>query len=94
MRIEVRLFAMQRVQTGERALEPGAARGSDVADAWAALVAELPGPGAVCGSVRFARNGATCEADDPSRTGTSWRSSRRSLAATTADARGVGASGS
>ena len=65
MRIEVRLFAMQRLQTGRRSHELELADGSDVAGAWAALVADFPDLAASAASVRFARNGRYVDADEP-----------------------------
>jgi molybdopterin synthase catalytic subunit len=64
MRITVRLFALQRAQTGLRQHELELAEGSDVAAAWAALVADLPVIAAAGGVVRFARNGRYVEADE------------------------------
>jgi molybdopterin synthase catalytic subunit len=61
VRVEVRLFAMQRAQTGLRSRPLDLPEGADVAAAWAALVAELPVLAPATGSVRFARNGAYVE---------------------------------
>ena len=53
----MRLFALQRVQTGLRQLDLELAPGASVADAWRALVAEWPVLASAAGIVRFARNG-------------------------------------
>ncbi len=58
MRVTVRLFALQRAQTGLRSHELELPDGADVRDAWAALVADLPVIAAAGTSVRFARNGS------------------------------------
>jgi len=55
--ITVRLFAMQRAQTGLRSHELELAEGADVAAAWDALVRDLPVIADATPSVRFARNG-------------------------------------
>ena len=57
MRVRVRLFALQRVQTGLRELDLDLASGATVADAWRALVADRPVLAGAEGIVRFARNG-------------------------------------
>jgi molybdopterin synthase catalytic subunit len=64
MRVTVRLFALQRVQTGLRQHQLELAEGADVAAAWAALVADLPVIAAAGGVVRFARNGRYVEPDE------------------------------
>jgi MoaE-MoaD fusion protein len=64
MRIEVRLFAMQRVQTGLRSYPLDLPDGSDVAAAWTALTADLPVLAAAGSSVRFARNGRYVESSE------------------------------
>ena len=64
MRITVRLFALQRAQTGLRQHQLELAEGSDVAAAWEALVADLPVIAAAGGVVRFARNGSDVEPDE------------------------------
>ncbi len=58
MRVTVRLFALQRAQTGLRRHELELPDGADVAAAWNALVADLPVVAGAAGVVRFARNGA------------------------------------
>jgi molybdopterin synthase catalytic subunit len=65
MRIRVRLFALQRVQTGLRQLDLELPAQASVADAWRALVAEQPVLAGAEGIVRFARNGVY--ADDGER---------------------------
>jgi len=65
MRITVRLFALQRAQTGLRAYELELPDGADVAAAWTALVAELPVVAGAEGSARFARNGTYVGASEP-----------------------------
>ena len=62
MRITVRLFALQRAQTGLRRHELELPEGADVAAAWAALVADLPVIAGAEGAVRFARNGVYVDA--------------------------------
>jgi molybdopterin synthase catalytic subunit len=57
MDVEVRLFAMQRVQTGRSRHVLELPDGADVALAWAALVREFPELEPATQSVRFARNG-------------------------------------
>jgi molybdopterin synthase catalytic subunit len=57
VRIEVRLFAMQRAQTGRRSHTLDLSDGADVAAAWETLVAEFPVLAGAGSSVRFARNG-------------------------------------
>jgi molybdopterin synthase catalytic subunit len=54
--VRVRLFAMQRQQTGTREHQLVLERGATVADAWQALVAAFPILAPSGGSVRFARN--------------------------------------
>lgn len=63
MRVEVRLFALQRAQTGQRSVGLELPEGADVAAAWAALVADWPvlAPGGE--SVRFAQNGRYVDRD-------------------------------
>jgi len=63
MRVEVRLFAVQRAQTGQRAVVLELPEGADVADAWAALVADWPVLAPAAESVRFAQNGRYVDAD-------------------------------
>ncbi len=65
MRITVRLFALQRAQTGLRAYELELPDGADVAAAWTALVAELPVVAGAEGSARFARNGTYVDTAEP-----------------------------
>jgi molybdopterin converting factor subunit 1 len=61
VRIEVRLFAMQRSQTGRRSHVLELADGADVDAAWTALVAEFPVLAPARQSVRFAVNGRYVE---------------------------------
>lgn len=61
MRIEVRLFAMQRIQTGRSRHALELPEEADVAAAWAALVAAFPELAPAQASVRFARNGRYVE---------------------------------
>jgi molybdopterin synthase catalytic subunit len=61
MRIEVRLFAMQRVQTGRSRHALELPEDADVAAAWSALVAAFPELAPAQASVRFARNGRYVE---------------------------------
>jgi molybdopterin synthase catalytic subunit len=63
MRVTVRLFALQRAQTGLRSHDLDLADGADVAAAWDALVADLPVIAGAAGVVRFARNGAYVDTD-------------------------------
>jgi molybdopterin synthase catalytic subunit len=62
--VTVRLFAQQRVQTGQRTHALELPEGTDVAGAWAALVADLPVLAGAEASVRFARNGAYVDPDE------------------------------
>jgi molybdopterin synthase catalytic subunit/molybdopterin converting factor small subunit len=57
MQVTIRLFALQRAQTGLRSHQLQLPEGADVALAWDALVAELPVIAGAEGVVRFARNG-------------------------------------
>jgi molybdopterin synthase catalytic subunit len=57
MHITVRLFAMQRAQTGLRTHQLELPEGADVVAAWDALVRDLPVIADASDSVRFARNG-------------------------------------
>jgi len=61
VRIEVRLFAMQRVQTGRSRHALELPEEADVAAAWMALVAAFPELAPAQASVRFARNGRYVE---------------------------------
>ena len=63
MRITVRLFALQRAQTGLRNHELELPEGADVAAAWTALVTDLPVIAGAGSSVRFARNGVYTATD-------------------------------
>ncbi len=65
MRVTVRLFALQRAQTGLRTHDLELPDGSDVAGAWKALVADLPAIAAAEGVVRFARNGSYVDTTEP-----------------------------
>lgn len=65
MRVNVRLFAMQRAQTGTRSHGLDLPDGADVAAAWTALVADFPVLAAAGSSVRFARNGRYVETSEP-----------------------------
>jgi molybdopterin synthase catalytic subunit len=64
MLVTVRLFALQRVQTGRRSHALELPEGADVAAAWAALVDEWPVMAGAGGSVRFARNGVYVATDE------------------------------
>jgi molybdopterin synthase catalytic subunit len=64
MHVTVRLFAMQRAQTGLRRHELELPEGADVAAAWSVLVADLPVIAGAEGVVRFARNGAYVEVSE------------------------------
>jgi molybdopterin synthase catalytic subunit/molybdopterin converting factor small subunit len=64
MHIKVRFFALQRVQTGKREHGLTVSDGADVADAWDALVGEMPELAAATSSVRFARNGVYVSASE------------------------------
>jgi MoaE-MoaD fusion protein len=64
MRIDVRLFAMQRAQAGRRSVSLDLPDGADVAAAWAALVVELPVLAPSASSVRLARNGRYVDLDE------------------------------
>jgi MoaE-MoaD fusion protein len=63
--VTVRLFALQRAQTGLRSYRLELPDGADVAAAWTALVAELPVIAGAGSSVRFARNGVYVGTDAP-----------------------------
>ena len=65
MQVTVRLFALQRAQTGVRSHPLELPEGADVAAAWDALVADLPVVAGAAGVVRFARNGAYVGTDEP-----------------------------
>ena len=65
MQVSVRLFALQRAQTGLRRYELELPEGSDVAAAWRALVADLPVVAGAEGVVRFARNGTYVDTTEP-----------------------------
>lgn len=65
MRVEVRLFAMQRAQTGTRSHSLELPDGADVAAAWAAIVTDFPVLAPSGSSVRFARNGRYVESNEP-----------------------------
>jgi molybdopterin synthase catalytic subunit len=65
MRIDVRLFAMQRVQVGRRSLVLEVPEGADVAAAWRVLVTSFPALAPSADSVRFARNGRYVDPDEP-----------------------------
>lgn len=65
MRIEVRLFAMQRAQTGQRSHVLELPEGAGVSAAWQALVLEFPVIEPAGSSVRFARNGRYVDIDAP-----------------------------
>jgi molybdopterin synthase catalytic subunit/molybdopterin converting factor small subunit len=62
MRIDVRFFALQRVQTGLRTHPLDLPEGADVRAAWKALVLEFPVIEPAGSSVRFARNGRYVDA--------------------------------
>jgi molybdopterin synthase catalytic subunit/molybdopterin converting factor small subunit len=59
--VEVRLFAMQRVQTGRSRHALELPEDADVAAAWMALVTDFPELAPAQASVRFARNGRYAE---------------------------------
>ena len=65
LRIQVRLFAMQREQAGTREVELGMPAGATIEDAWAALVKRFPvlAPGRA--ALRFARNGGYAPPETP-----------------------------
>ena len=65
MNVTVRLFALQRAQTGLRSHVLELPEGADVSAAWQALVSELPVIAGAESSVRFARNGAYVHTDEP-----------------------------
>ncbi len=65
MHVEVRLFAMQRAQTGRSRHALELPDGADVAAAWAALVLAFPELEPAGPSVRFARNGRYVDRDAP-----------------------------
>jgi MoaD family protein len=65
VRIDVRLFAMQRAQTGQRVVALELPDGADVAAAWSALVAGYPVLEPAADNVRFARNGHYVDAGEP-----------------------------
>ena len=65
MRVTVRLFALQRAQTGLRSHDLELPDGADVATAWAALVTDLPVIAGAQDVVRFARNGAYVDRHEP-----------------------------
>ncbi len=65
MQVTVRLFALQRSQTGRRTHALELPEGADVAAAWEALVAELPVIAGAAGVVRFARNGTYVTTAEP-----------------------------
>jgi len=65
MRVTVRLFALQRAQTGLRNHDLELPEGADVAAAWSALVTDLPVVAGAETSVRFARNGTYVGRDEP-----------------------------
>jgi molybdopterin synthase catalytic subunit len=64
MHVQVRLFAMQRAQTGRSRVSLELPEGADVATAWAALVADFPELAPAQTSVRFARNGRYVDATE------------------------------
>lgn len=65
MRVRVRFFALQRLQTGRREHDLWLPEGATVAAAWAAIVADFPELAPAGASVRFARNGAYVESIVP-----------------------------
>ena len=65
MRIEVRLFALQRQQLGVRRLALEVGEGATIEDAWAALCVAHPVLAPARGSMRFARNGVYADPGDP-----------------------------
>jgi molybdopterin synthase catalytic subunit len=64
VRVTVRLFALQRAQTGLRQYQLELPDGADVAAAWRALAAELPVIADAGTVVRFARNGTYVATDE------------------------------
>lgn len=64
MKISVRLFALQRAQTGKRRHDLELPDGADVAGAWQQLITDLPILEASGSSVRFARNGVYVAASE------------------------------
>jgi molybdopterin converting factor small subunit len=65
MRIEVRLFALQRQQLGVRRLTLEVGEGATIEDAWAVLCVAHPVLSPARGSMRFARNGTYADPGDP-----------------------------
>jgi molybdopterin synthase catalytic subunit len=65
MRIDVRLFALQRQQLGVRQLAIEVGEGATIEDAWAALCVAHPVLAPAGASMRFARNGVYADPDDP-----------------------------
>lgn len=65
MRVTVLAFAMQRELLGWKRGALELADGATIEDAWAALVRQHPGLGPAGASVRFARNGAYADRDEP-----------------------------
>jgi molybdopterin synthase catalytic subunit len=64
MRVRIRLFALQRVQTGEREIALEVPDGASIAEAWDALVVARPVLAGATGSLRFARNGVYADTSD------------------------------
>jgi molybdopterin synthase catalytic subunit/molybdopterin converting factor small subunit len=62
--ISVRLFALQRAQTGRKHHDLELPEGADVAAAWVALVTDLPVIAGAQSSVRFAVNGRYVAVDE------------------------------
>ncbi len=64
MRIVVRLFALQRQQTGWRQRPLEVPDGASIAEAWTVLVREYPALASATGVVRFARNATYADPSD------------------------------
>jgi molybdopterin converting factor subunit 1 len=65
MRIRVRLFAMQRQQLGVREIPLEVPEGATIAEAWAALAALHPVLAPAGPTLRFARNAAYADREEP-----------------------------
>jgi MoaE-MoaD fusion protein len=65
MRVRVRLFAMQRELLGWKQRDLDIPDGSTIDEAWHALAREFPALAPSAGSVRFARNGAYADRQEP-----------------------------
>ena len=65
MTVRVRLFAIQRELVGAREVPLALSDGATIEDGWAALVARFPVLEPGRSAVRFARNGAYADPDEP-----------------------------